>query len=173
MNSFNHYHDWPRLTHTCQLAFQPTPSPIWLKATATSTVSSYRASCARESWTRRRFETSLKSPWQEFKVGKSVLVFNVGIPLFVLFLSSVHYLTTFCPFIVTILPCFCPCPIFDFFLFTKFLLLSTPGPIFVLSVPFLASFCPHFWLWFRKNLLNKIWSNAGPNILFIYRLVTL
>ena len=93
-----------------------------------------------------------------------MLVFNVGIPLFVLFLSSVHYLTTFCPFIVIILPYFCPCPIFDYFLFTKFLFLSTPGPVFVLSVPFLSSFCPLFWLWFWKKLLNKIRSSAGPNI---------
>ena len=42
----------------------------WLshKGTAISTASSYKASCARGSLTRRRYETSIKSPWPEWKV---------------------------------------------------------------------------------------------------------
>ena len=67
-----------------------------------------------------------------------VLVDNVGIPLFVHFLSPVLNLSTFCPVLVPIMSHFCLCPVFDYFLFPKFpvfVLVYFTCPIFVILLP--------------------------------------
>ena len=95
-----------------------------------------------------------------------MLVHFVGIPLFVHFPSFVQNLTTSCPLFAPTLSSFCPCPVCDYIMFTKFLLLSTLSPVFVLLVSFLSSFCQNISLRFSQKSRNKSRTKSGQSIFF-------